>query len=58
MAGMPMKHSCVGLSAVSAGNIPICMASHGTKSFMYVLTLGRMKQGSKGIGLWQWVHSL
>lgn len=58
MAGMLMKHSSVGVPTVSAGNILICMASYGTESFMYVLTLGRMKQENQGIGLWQWVHRL
>lgn len=30
MAGVLMKHSSVGLSAVSVGSIPICVASYGT----------------------------
>lgn len=54
MAGMLMKHSSVGVPAVSVGNIPLCVASHGTESFVYVLTLGRMKQENHGTGLWQW----
>lgn len=58
MAGMLMKHSSVGVPAVSVGNIPLCTASHGTESFMYVLTLGRMKQENHGTGLWQWAHRL